>query len=199
MPIDFSSIPKAQPLGGATKMMAAALERARARGVTQRHVAEQLGYASSVVISHMASGRVPIPVERVHEIAEAVGLDPQSFLLAVLEQRFPSVDVRSLLGAQLVSHGRVAERLGLLAGSNLDDLNEETLGVLDEVVSASQPRSRWLSLEELALVEALRRRFPDLSRRPLSADELSRLDGCLQSSPANRSSAPAATRNQQSN
>jgi transcriptional regulator with XRE-family HTH domain len=180
MPIDFSSMEAAAPSGPATKMMAAGLERLRIEeGLTQREVAVQLGYKTSVVVSHMASGRVPIPIERAAEIAGILKLDPQRFLLAALEQRFPTANIRDLFGVQLVSHGRVGSRLALLAGGDLDDLPPDTVAVIDEVVTSANPRRRWLSIEELALVELLRRSFPELMKRSLRPDELAALENSM--------------------
>ena len=180
MPTDFSSMATPLATGPATKMLAAGLEKLREKeGLTQREVAHRLGYKTSVVVSHMATGRVPVPVERVSDIAEVLQLDPKRFLLAVLEQRFPSANIRELLGIQMVSRGQVASRLELLAGADLDDLSGETRSMLDEVVTAVDPRRRWLSLEELALVELLRRRFPELKKRSLAEVELLRLEHCL--------------------
>ena len=180
MPIDFSSMEAAAPSGPATKMMAAGLERLRSDdGITQREVAARLGYKTSVVVSHMATGRVPIPIDRALDIAEVLNVDPKGFLLAVLEQRHPELNFRELLGVQLVSRGVVASRLELLAGSDLDHLPSETLTVLDEVVTTAGPGRRWLTIEELALVEALRRRFPELKKRSLRDDDLARLERCL--------------------
>ena len=180
MPIDFSGTASPAISSVATQMLAAGLERLRnEEGITQREVADRLGYKTSVVVSHMATGRVPVPVERAVDIAEILRLDPKRFLLAVLEQRFPVANISELFGVQLASRGRVASRLELLAGIDLDDLASDTIAVLDEVVTNANPRRRWLTLEELTLVEVLRRRFPDLKRRSLLEEEIVALENCL--------------------
>ena len=180
MPIDFSGTASPPISSVATQMLAAGLERLRnEEGITQREVADRLGYKTSVVVSHMATGRVPVPVERAVDIAEILRLDPKRFLLAVLEQRFPVANISELFGVQLASRGRVASRLELLAGIDLDDLASDTIAVLDEVVTNANPRRRWLTLEELTLVEVLRRRFPDLKRRSLLDEEIVALENCL--------------------
>ncbi len=165
----------------ATKMMAAGFERLKdEEGLTQRELANRLGYRTSVVVSHMASGRVPIPIDRAFDIANVLRLDPKRFMLAILEQRFPSANIRELLGVQFVSGGRVAAHLELLAGIELDDLPGETLSVMEQVISTVRPQRRWLSVEELALVEHLRRRFPSLKKRSLGGAELMQLERCME-------------------
>lgn len=82
----------------ASKMLGEAFERIREqKGLSQRQVAAMLGYKASVVLSHMASGRAPIPIGRAPELAQVLDLDPAEFLLAVLEQREPGVDFRGIL------------------------------------------------------------------------------------------------------
>ena len=54
------------PLQGtrAQVMLENAMKAAQASGRSQRDVAAELGYKTSVVLSHMTAGRVPIPVDR---------------------------------------------------------------------------------------------------------------------------------------
>ena len=61
-----------------------------------RQLASELNYKSAVVLSHMRTGRLPIPVERAQEIAKVVGLSPDTFLKMVLKQRFENVDFSAL-------------------------------------------------------------------------------------------------------
>src|SRR4051794_35113776 len=87
------------PLQGtrAQMMLEEAMKRAQVAGRSQRQVAkDDLGYGSSVVLSHMTLGRVPIPIDRAEDIANALGMEPKAFLLAVLEQRHPDIDYRAL-------------------------------------------------------------------------------------------------------
>jgi hypothetical protein len=156
----------------ATRMLAAGLERVHAhRGLTQKDVASKLNYKTSVVLSHMALGRVPIPVDRAEDIAAVLGLDPTRFLLAVLKQRHPDVDFETLLGVQLPQESGVAAELEALAGTTLDELPKETKQVLREVASAANPQQRWLTTAELPVVEILRRRYPAMPMDGLTTDE----------------------------
>ena len=81
--------PEAYPLRGtrAQTMLENAMKVAQGAGQSQRDVAATLGYKSSVVLSHMTAGRVPIPIDRAKDIASALRMEANAFLLAVLEQR----------------------------------------------------------------------------------------------------------------
>nr|WP_166175711.1 helix-turn-helix transcriptional regulator [Altererythrobacter segetis] len=84
----------------ATRMLAAGLEHAAEdKGWSQRTIAKMLNYRASVVLSHMALGRVPIPIDRALQFARLLGMDTAKFLLAVLEQRHPEIDFVKVLGA----------------------------------------------------------------------------------------------------
>ena len=144
----------------AQMMLDEALRRAQAAGRLQRTVAGELGYKSSVVLSHMGSGRVPIPVDRARDIAANLGMDSDAFLLAVLEQRFPESNIRALFNISYSSDRTVA-KLEAIAGCSLDDLPGETKSMLEEVVAARHPRRRWLSTAEVSIMELVRDLRPD--------------------------------------
>lgn len=160
------------PLRGtrAQIMLEDALKIAQVAGRSQRQVADGLGYKSSVVLSHMAAGRVPIPIDRADDIAAALGMDRHAFLLAVLEQRLPTVDFKSLFNISY-SSDRTVGRLESIAGCSLDDLPAETRGVLEEVVAARNPRRRWLAPGELATIELIRTLRPNSASSGLSDDD----------------------------
>jgi len=122
---------------------------------------------------------VPIPIEKAIGLADKLQLDRDKFLIAVLEQRYPEINFAELLGVRLVSAGKIATRLELLAGHDLDDLSTETVSVLEDVVVAAHPRRRWLSYDDLALMELLRRKFSQLKDRSLGERELLQLEQCL--------------------
>lgn len=82
----------------ATQMMADAFRKLELNnGPSQRQMAARLGYKTSVVLSHMALGRVPVPIDRASQLAHALGMDEREFLLAVLEQRHPGIEFRRIL------------------------------------------------------------------------------------------------------
>lgn len=153
---------------------------ARSPAVSLRTMAGELGYKSAVVLSHMRTGRLPIPVDRAVEIANAVGADPVTFLALVLEQRYPDVDFRKALianrtqGADTTvtpATARILTDLEQFAGVTLDQLPSEHLGVLREVVADRHPRRRWVGISEVSVIELIREVRPDLARDGLNVQQ----------------------------
>ncbi len=172
----------------AARMLSDAISaRAEAGGVSLRQLAGELGYRSAVVLSHMRTGRLPIPVDRAVEIAKAIGMDESQFLVLVLKQRFPDVDIKRAFsdtpkeGSETLSIGivRLCGELGALAGRPISELPAESLGVLREVVAEPHPRRRWLTIPELSLIELVRRSDPDFSQNGLSGEQLEAIAACL--------------------
>ena len=159
-------------------MLDEALRRAQANGRSQRAVAADLGYKSSVVLSHMGLGRVPIPVDRARDIAKQLSMDADAFLMAVLEQRYPDVDFRALFNMSYSSNRTVA-KLEAIAGCSLDDLPTETQAMLEEVIAARHPRRRWLSLAELSSIEFIRNLRPDSPISGLSDEDRQSIEKAL--------------------
>jgi hypothetical protein len=154
----------------ATRMLRNALELIeKNEGKSQRVLARQLGYKSSVGLSHMALGRVPIPIDRVIEFARMFKMDAREFLFASLRQRHPDIDFKRVLSSskdvitarQSCGVGNVVkEELEALAGKPLDELTPDVVDVLRDVCSYKEPMKRWISLGELSVIEAVRRAFP---------------------------------------
>ena len=163
----------------ATRMLADGLKQAEEeKGLSQRTIAKMLAYKSSVVLSHMALGRVPIPVDRAPEIARLLKMDSGQFLLAVLQQRHPDIDFARLLAgakgkpaAKGAKESYVVDELTAIAGKSLDDLPVEKVNVMREVVGDPNPQRRWLGYHELPTVELIRQKHP----RGLSPAERARM------------------------
>ena len=128
------------------------------RGLSVRQLGKMLQYKQAVVLSHMSNGRVPIPIDRALDIAEAVGLPPKEFLVAVLQQRHGEVNWGLItdIGDDFVTS------LEALAGKPLSQLPAEHRAVMREIVVEHHPSRRWLSLAELPLMDALRAEEPNL-------------------------------------
>jgi hypothetical protein len=141
-------------------------ERARER-ISLRELGRRLKYQQPVVLSHMATGRVPIPVDRAVEIAKIVGLSPRRFLLSVLEQRHPGVDW-SIIAEPTDSF---AAELETIAGKPLDELPSDTKAVLREAIVARQPARRWLTAAELPAVEIVRDLRPGFRSQGLAVED----------------------------
>lgn len=141
----------------AAQMLAEGLRRASAeRGLSVRQLGKKLNYKQAVVLSHWATGRVPIPIDRAVEVAREVGLPEREFLLAVLEQRHSEVDWNLITGFQ----DDLVEDLEAIAGKPLSTLPAEHQQVMKEVVAEVQPRRRWLTLSEVPVMEAIREQVP---------------------------------------
>jgi hypothetical protein len=141
----------------------AVADRAR-DGISLRELGRRLEYKQPVVLSHMATGRVPIPIDRALEIARTVGLSPRKFVLAVLEQRHPGIDWSMIVDPQTDFAGE----LETIAGSSLDELPAERRSVLREAVLDPHPSRRWLSTAELPAVDLLRQIRPTFRTEGLS-------------------------------
>lgn len=137
------------------------------RGLSLRMIGKKLGYRQAVVLSHMANGRVPIPLDRALDIAREVGLPAKHFLEAVLEQRHPTVE-----WGLLTSPGdQFALELETLAGKPLSSVGADYQRVLREVVRDPDPDARWLAIPEISAVELLRELFPSLRTEGISSSD----------------------------
>ncbi|MBH9537199.1 helix-turn-helix domain-containing protein [Novosphingopyxis sp. YJ-S2-01] len=161
----------------AARILAEGIARAREeRDLSLRQIAKLMGYKSSVVMSHMANGRIPIPIDRVPELAYHLQLDEASFLRAVVVQRHPDVSWHLLAeeGGFSVADS-LAQELEAVLGDKLATLNDDQRAVMREVVSDRRPRRRWLSVHELHAVEILRQSFPRMQARGISSKALNAL------------------------
>jgi transcriptional regulator with XRE-family HTH domain len=144
-------------------LRSAALER----GLSLREIGRRLGYKQPAVLSHMAKGRVPVPIDRAPEIAQQVGLPVDRFLEAVLRQHHPEVEWGLITEPSAILCGEM-ERL---AGKPLDDLDAGHQRVLKEAVDDRDPEARWLSVPEIPAMRLLRELFPAVSTEGLSATD----------------------------
>lgn len=154
----------------ATRMLAEGLARAKdEQGLSIRQIGQRMGYKTSVVLSHMALGRVPIPIDRTEELADILRLDKKAFLQAVVRQRHPEVAWELLADSgQSVGSDHLAQELQAALGARLKDLNREQRAVMREVAAEQSPRRRWLSVHELHAVEVLREMFPEMRSEGVS-------------------------------
>jgi hypothetical protein len=141
----------------AAQMLAEGLRRASSeRGLSVRQLGKKLNYKQAVVLSHWATGRVPIPIDRAVEVAREVGLPEREFLIAVLEQRHKDVN----WGLITDFNDDLVEDLEAIAGKPLSALSPDHQQVMKEVVAEVQPRRRWLTLSEVPVMDAIREQAP---------------------------------------
>ena len=142
-----------------------------------RQIAGRLGYKSAVILSHMRSGRLAIPIDRAIDLARATEMDAGAFLLAVLEQRHPEIDFIGVLTGRDAQQDRSMQSLGVILAANLSDaldqpvtlLSSEHIGVIREVLAEPHPRKRWVGVNESGIIEFIRRELPEIARDGLSA------------------------------
>lgn len=154
----------------AAQMLAEGFRRTSVeRGLSQRDLAKQLGYKQSVVLSHMALGRVPIPIDRAPQLAQHLGLDEHEFLLAVLEQRHPDIPWRKFAARSASADDQsFVGAIALIAGVPVEDLTPSQRRIMLEVAAAQNPEPRWLSVHEVPAMQLLRRLRPEISTHGLS-------------------------------
>lgn len=158
----------------AATMLADGLEAAcKGRGISLRSLGKELGYKQATVLSHMATGRIPIPLERAIPLADAAGIDQNAFLLAVLTQRYPEVGWDKRFNVRSVEHP--SGYAGQLAGTSLADLSTNHRAIAEELVRDTHPDERWLTISEIAIVAAIRAARPDVRRVGISQSKLSDL------------------------
>lgn len=165
----------------AARMLSEGLTRANEeQGLSIRQLGKQLGYKQAVVLSHMASGRVPIPIDRAEDFADALRLDKRAFLQAVIKQRHPTVswDILSSAGGSSVTDDLTHE-LEVIIGTSLKSLTKEQRGVMREVAADSSPRRRWLSVHELPVVEMFRKAVPAFGAEGLDRADMAGIEAFL--------------------
>ncbi len=163
----------------AARMLADGLRQASERfGLSQRQIARQLGHKQPVMLSHWATGRVPIPVERVGELASALDLDQRSFLLAVLHQRHPTVDWEELEDVHTPAYHFVSE-LQNIAGMGVEDFSQGQLFVMREAAADRRADHRWLSVHEFAVMQLVRALRPGVKEIGLSPSDRAKIESVL--------------------
>lgn len=166
----------------AARMLSEGLARAKhEHGLSIRQIGKQMGYKTAVVLSHMALGRAPIPIDRAEELADVLAIDKAYFLQAVVKQRHPDVAWHLLSeGRRSSASDSLASELESVLGYRLKDLSDEQRAVMREVAAEPQPRRRWLSVHELHAVEVLRAAVPDMQTEGVPSADLTAIQAILE-------------------
>ena len=163
---------------GAAMLLAGALEAmSREKGISLREIGRGLGYKQPVVLSHMSSGRVPVPIGKAPAIARAVGLPERDFTLAVLEQRHSEVNWETLMALD----DDLIEELTSIAGGALGSLPADVKNILREVVADPRAPKRWLSIAELGPAELLRKLRPHIRSEGINGEDRLAIRSALRS------------------
>ena len=166
----------------AARMLSEGLARAKhEQGLSIRQIGKQMGYKTAVVLSHMALGRAPIPIDRAEELADTLKIDKAAFLQAVVKQRHPDVSWHLLAeGRGSSASDSLAHELEAVLGCRLKDLSNEQRAVMREVAAEPRPRRRWLSVHELHAVEVLREAAPDMKTEGVASADLTAIRALLE-------------------
>lgn len=149
----------------------------RQNRVSLRQLAKQLGYKQSAILSHMANGRVAIPLDRAEELADALGMSKPQFLTYVIKQKYPHFLSAILeLNAPTNPPEVISERAW-------SELNEAQRRVVREVLRDRYPEERWLTPHEVPLMNLVREEFPDLGGKGLSEKIIQQLRLAIKTQP----------------
>lgn len=140
-----------------------------------RSVAKDLNYKQAAPLSHMATGRIPIPVERAAEIAGATGLDATFFLSIVLKQRYPTADIDfsgdPMHRSNLANAADPSSAYDWMAHNPTASQSR----VIREVLRDAQAADRWLSPHEVSVIRLLRKLRPGITSDGLTSSEMEQL------------------------
>jgi hypothetical protein len=158
----------------AARMLADAIRRKQAAGFSLRRLAPTLGYKQSTVLSHMANGRIPVPMARAKQIASVMGIPQSEFMIAVMEQREPAASTMLMAGPIDLARSpqSFADELEEIAGRRLDDLTAEQKDVMRKVAVDPSPARRWLAEAEIPAIQLLRRLRPGEPHASLTRTDL---------------------------
>lgn len=69
-------------------MLADAIEKS---DLTQREIADRVGFKNANIISMLKNGETRVPLERIPALAATLGMDERQFLLVAIEEYHPGV------------------------------------------------------------------------------------------------------------
>lgn len=164
----------------AATMLANAIHQRQLEGTSLRKTAAELGYKQAVVLSHLLSGRVPIPVDRAPQLAKHLGMDEHAFMLAVLQQRYPDIAwVEHFSTPPAQQHSSFGKTLEAIVGADLNTLTDSQRRVIREVVADRNAEQRWLSVHEVPVVSRLRQAVPFFVRDGLADSDLDAIEALV--------------------
>jgi hypothetical protein len=113
-------------------------------------------------LSHMANGRMPIPLDRAVEMASILPLDVTEFCLAVLEQRAPEVyeTLEDRLGVEAMAALTPLGRSACHEIAAAPRVSDEHVAIISEALADVRPGERWLQPVEVPVIKMIREHFP---------------------------------------
>ena len=144
-------------------------------GRSIRKLGALLGYKQAAILSHMATGRVPIPLDRAAELAQALEMPEGRFVSEVLRQRHPEAYAALARATPEDRHLLVVD-----ADADASGLSPVQARIIREVGRDARPQERWMSVPELEVMELIRTTCPHVSTEGLTRDELNAISIGLQ-------------------
>lgn len=89
--------------------------------LTQREIAQRLGYTSVNFVSMMKTGAARVPLEKLPALAEILGVDPAHLLRLGLEQYWPEIEVISRVLPAPVTKNEMAVLQAFRRATNQSD------------------------------------------------------------------------------
>lgn len=122
-------------------------------GKTNTEIAEEIGYPRPNVIAMLKTGTMRLPVNKVAQMARALGIDPVFLLEKVLNETSPELwtALQELIGGHLVSANE--RKLIEFTRKGLDGFDANVLGY-KEFTDALSPVLDMISARERALADA---------------------------------------------
>lgn len=155
----------------AARTLQSAINKAKVKNKTSlRTIAKTLNYRQAAVLSHMASGRIPIPVERAEKIAVALDINPSAFMKMVLKQRYPNMSLA--VEQHVFEHQALLNGLDASLPPGLNNATPSQMRIIREVLRDDHASERWLSPHEVFFVSEIRKLRPGIIADGLSSDDL---------------------------
>ena len=76
------------PFSPTAMMLADAIEKSE---LTQREIADRVGFKNANIISMLKTGETRIPLDRIPSLAQTLGMDERLFLMVAIEEYHPGV------------------------------------------------------------------------------------------------------------
>ncbi|RYE51438.1 MAG: hypothetical protein EOP21_01410 [Hyphomicrobiales bacterium] len=163
----------------AAQMLASYLQRSQREGRSIRQLAKQLGYKQAAALSHMAMGRIPIPIERAGDLANTLMMPEADFLDKVLRQRYPKIEWDNFKPSKR-DPDEFVFKLEAASGRRVADLSGEQVRIIQEVAASENAARRWVSPAEAGIIEMLRKAKPAITVEGLSKVEAQAMEAFLE-------------------
>ncbi|GAC1586689.1 MAG: hypothetical protein NVS3B5_20640 [Sphingomicrobium sp.] len=127
-----------------------------------RALAARLDIKQATVLSHMANGRMAIPLDRANQLAHVLDINPTEFSLAVLEQRAPDVydQLNSVYPFEIPAAAEPVTAALAREIASASPLTDQQISLIKQLLRRKDPEIRWVVGAEAALVDLIRTRRP---------------------------------------